>query len=254
MIPAGKTKALRLAISLLQEMGFSHLGGTITVDCDIPEGKGLSSSSADLVAVSRAVESSLSVAVDVTRLAAIMAEVEPSDGIMYDGIVSFDPVKGQLRRHLGPVPKLAIVALDEGGTVDTVKFNQLPHRLGLHHVTDFSSLLEGAERAVQSNDVWAMGQAATQSAIDNQELLSKRYLHLFLTLRSKYSLPGVVVAHSGTYIGMLLDPLDQRYRQQLDRLRGELETTVGRVPEVFHTPSLASQLAAIPDRSVPGER
>lgn len=251
VIPTEKTKALQLAISLLQDLGFSHLGGTITIECDIPEGKGLSSSSADLVAVARALESSLNIEADVARLAAIMAKVEPSDGIMYDGIVSFHPVRGQLKRHLGPVPKLVIVALDEGGTVDTVKFNQLPHRMDLHHTTDFSRLLERAERAVQANDVWGMGQAATQSAMENQKLLPKRYLELFLKLRSKYSLPGVVVAHSGTYIGMLLDPLDVRCRQQLDRLKEELETTLGRVPEVFHTTSVASKLVTFTDRSLP---
>ena len=46
-------------------------------------------------------------------LARIMSAIEPSDGVMYEGIVSFHQREGVVHSHLGTLPSLTIVALDE---------------------------------------------------------------------------------------------------------------------------------------------
>jgi L-threonine kinase len=52
VVPSHKWKALRLAQTLLDSCG-STAGGTLVIDSDLPVGKGLASSSADLVATAR---------------------------------------------------------------------------------------------------------------------------------------------------------------------------------------------------------
>src|ERR1044072_4688045 len=58
--PGGKEKALRVARSVLAHHGVTA-GGVLSVRSDLPEGKGMSSSSADLTATVRAVCAALDV-------------------------------------------------------------------------------------------------------------------------------------------------------------------------------------------------
>ena len=54
-----------------------------------------------------------------------MAEIEPTDGVMYPGVVSFYHRKVELGEIFGPMPRLTVVAVDEGGEVDTIEYNRL---------------------------------------------------------------------------------------------------------------------------------
>jgi L-threonine kinase len=61
-------------------------GGTLILQSRLPEGKGHASSSADLVATVRATDAT---GVTPTRrqIESMLATIEPSDGVMYSGVV-----------------------------------------------------------------------------------------------------------------------------------------------------------------------
>jgi L-threonine kinase len=134
--------------------------------------------------------------------------VEPSDSTLFPGLALFDHRSGSFHKDLGPAPLLAVVVLDPGGEVDTLAFNRLDHREALRrlapqHQQAFTLLLEGLKRG----DWQALGEAATLSAQVHQAILPNPLLEPVLALAREVRALGVCRAHSGTLLGVLLDPL-----------------------------------------------
>lgn len=203
--PSHKEKSRRLAETLMRVLG-RQPGGFLCIESELPAGKGCASSSADMVATARAVQSSLGVSISRSSLARMMSGIEPSDGVMYPGIVSFYHREGVLGKFLGHLPPLTIAGLDEGGQVDTVEFNRRPKPFGHERMTEYEELLRGIERAIARRDLQAVGEISTRSAVLNEELLPKEHLDLLLDMRRRHGALGVVAAHSGTHLGLLLEP------------------------------------------------
>jgi L-threonine kinase len=100
-----------------------------------------------------------------------------------------------------------VVVLDPGGVVDTLAFNQLDHRevlrqLAPRHQAAFTLLREG----LQQGNLEAIGVAATLSAGAHQAILANPLLEPILALARDVKALGVCRAHSGTLLGLLLDP------------------------------------------------
>ncbi len=203
--PSHKVKSRRLAEELVAILG-GDSGGSLSVQSELPVGKGCASSSADMVATARAIQSALGSFVSRASLARVMSRIEPSDAVMYPGIVSFYHREGVLRKFLGCLPSLTIVGLNEGGQVDTVEFNKRPKPFGRARRTEYENMLIGIEQAVARGDLRSLGRISTRSAVLNQEILPKVHLDLLLDMRRRYGALGVVVAHSGTHLGLLLGP------------------------------------------------
>lgn len=219
--PTHKEKSRRLAEKLMRIFGLDS-GGFLSIRSELPAGKGCASSSADLVATARAIQSAFGVSISRARLARVMGSIEPSDGVMYPGITSFYHREGVLRKYLGCLPPLTIVGIDEGGQVDTLEFNARPKPFGRNRQAEYEDLLSGIERAVAREDLRSLGEISTRSAILNQEVLPKTHLDLLLDVSRRYGALGVVAAHSGTHLGLLLDPDAQDLHQVLPALASEL--------------------------------
>jgi L-threonine kinase len=219
--PVHKEKSRRLAEGLLRSYNLEP-GGELRIESKLPEGKGFASSSADMVATARAIESAFGLHIPLHSLARSMSAIEPSDGVMYEGIVAFHQREGIVHGRLGTLPSLTIVALDEGGGAETT---ELCEDRGFHsagRLDEYERLVHDLRRAVKRRHLPSVGDVATRSAILNQDVLPKEHLELFLDLRARYGALGVVATHSGTCLGLLLDPGSQRHREVLPELVGEL--------------------------------
>ncbi|MCZ7476245.1 MULTISPECIES: GHMP family kinase ATP-binding protein [unclassified Micromonospora] len=212
--PTGKTKSLLLARSLLRSLGH-HGGGHLIISSDLPVGKGLASSSADLVAVARAVGQALGQPLGPQDIEALLRDIEPSDGIMYSDVVAFRHREVRLHRRLGPLPPLTIVGLDEGGEIDTVQFNRLPKPFQPRDKREYAELLDQISHAMLLGDAAGIGRVATRSAEMNQRLHPKKTLPAMVSLCEAADGLGVVVAHSGTAVGILLSPDQPDYDERL---------------------------------------
>ena len=219
--PTHKEKSRRLAEKLARIFGLDS-GGYLFIRSELPAGKGCASSSADLVATALALQSAFGVPISRARLARVMGSIEPSDGVMYPGIASFYHREGVLRKFLGCLPPLTIVGLDEGGQVDTLEFNARPKPFGRNRQAEYEDLLSGIERAVARKDLRSLGAISTRSAILNQEVLPKTHLDLLLDMGRRYGALGIVAAHSGTHLGLLLAPGTTDRRRVLPALVSEL--------------------------------
>lgn len=197
-------KAVRLALDAL---GCGGVGAQVEVISELPEGKGMASSTADIVAACRAAAQAAGGSLDAMAISAIARQIEPSDGVMYDGVVAYAHRRCELIATLGTLPPCDVLVIDLDGEVDTVAYN--------HRAKDYSPAeLDAIARAygwvregLAGDDRGAIGRGATLSARINQRLLPKPPLEAAIRLATRHGAAGVCVAHSGTVIGLLFAPL-----------------------------------------------
>jgi L-threonine kinase len=233
VLPPHKVKSQQIARDLLDHFRLPP-GSRLELRSRLPEGKGLASSSADLVATARAIAAHFSLTLDTPVLLALMRRIEPSDGVMYDEITAFYHREVELLGRLGPVPPLTILAIDEGGQVDTLAFNTRPLQVSQTDATTYAGLLEDLRRAVACGDVGELGRVATRSAIMNQPRLAKCWLDQVVRICEDVGGLGVAAAHSGTQLGILLATEGAGFREQLPRAHAQLLALGGHVA-VYHS-------------------
>ncbi|MDO8671010.1 MAG: GHMP kinase, partial [Dehalococcoidia bacterium] len=184
----------------------AELGGVLTVRCQLPRSKGMASSTADVAAAIVATARALGKSMAPRQVAEIALSIEPTDGSVFPDIVLFDHLAGRLLVSLGPPPPIAIIALDFGGEVDTIVFNQKDRAGLLSRLEPQARESLGLVRAGLTNgDPVLVGRGATLSSLANQEILYKPHLEAVITMASDLGAVGVCVGHSGTVIGVLLD-------------------------------------------------
>jgi L-threonine kinase len=197
-------KAVQACQKLSERFGLES-GGFLNIRSNIPKGKGMASSSADITAALRAMADSYSIRLTNRIISEIAAEIEPTDGVMYnESVVAYDYIKGELIEEFGTLPPFYIIGIDCGGTVDTVQFNQLGKRYDFDEQQQFNEAYELVKRGIREQNLSFICKAASISSQINQRILPKPYYDEFVKLAESFG-GGVVCAHSGTVIGVLFD-------------------------------------------------
>jgi len=183
----------------------------LTINNPIPRGKGMASSSADLAAAIAATGFALGEEISPYQIAQIALSIEPTDGIMIPGVALFDHRAGIIRESLGPPPPMEIVALDLGGTVDTVQFNMVDRFQRWQSVDEQTGeALRLLRRGIEEQDPALVGRGASISAEASQTVLAKPRLAEVKEFAELVGAVGVNVGHSGTIMGVLLDARERR--------------------------------------------
>jgi L-threonine kinase len=238
--PEPSWKSHRLAEALLRRYQLP-VRGELTLDSEIPRGKGLASSTADLVATYRAIVECHGLLGNTTVLEALLRDIEPSDGVMHEGVVVYSHRNARLLERLAPVPPLVLVAIDEGAEVDTLEYNRSPMRYSASEFAEFARLLKQLRKALLRGDIAGIGGVCTRSAEINQRRLPKRQLGAMIEVAAAVGAAGVVAAHSGTCLAVLIDGLRVGHQDQV-RLASERLGALGLQPWTLH--SLRSEACA----------
>ncbi|WP_416971066.1 kinase [Streptomyces sp. 4F14] len=226
--PPHKRKAQALARRILRDHQVAG-GGLLTLISSIPEGKGLASSSADLVATAHAVGDALGVRFTESEIETLLRDVEPSDGVMYEGVVAFYHRQVRLKERLGFLPPLTIVAHDIGGTVDTVLFNRSPKPFDAADREEYSGLLDELREALLHGDLETVGKVSTRSARKNAKIVTRDHADDILRICHEVEGLGLVLAHSGTNLGILLRDDVSDHQDRLAHARKSCEALPGSV-------------------------
>ena len=206
-VPPDAPKAVAALRAGLAYLGEPPGGGWLQLTSDLPRGRGYGSSTADVGATLYALGQGLGRPLAAPEVKRMAVEVEPSDSTIFPGLVLFDHRCGSFHKSLGPVPSLAVIVLDPGGEVDTLAYNrevrpESLRRFAAEHREAFALLEAGL-----TEDNWALvGKAATLSARTHQAVLFNPLLDATLDACRALGGLGVCRAHSGTILGLLLDP------------------------------------------------
>ncbi|MSQ13449.1 MAG: GHMP kinase [Dehalococcoidia bacterium] len=204
--PAERPKTAQAVKTTLRFLNARYTAAAVIVTSELPVGKGMASSTADVAAAIAATGLALGVTLTPEQIARLAVQVEPSDGIMFPGIALFDHRDGSVREPLGPPPPLEVLVLDFGGAVDTLEFNRVDRTALLRELAPTTErAADLVRRGLADGDAALIGQGATVSALAHQRVLFKPQLPAVLDFAHQIGAVGVNVAHSGAVIGVLLD-------------------------------------------------
>lgn len=180
----------------------------VAVKSDLPLGKGMASSSADISATCQGLALSIGQELTPDEIADIALSIEPTDGIFYPGIILFDHIQGKLRQGLGEAIPMYIVIVDVGGEINTLHFNKRHdlQQLNRNNEQQVAQAVDLITTGLQTKDIRLIGQGATISARANQNILFKPYLEDIIAIGHSWGAVGVNIAHSGTVVGILFPP------------------------------------------------
>ncbi|MCE5328789.1 hypothetical protein LLG07_00385 [bacterium] len=89
----------------LEYFAANDFGGIIEIKSEIPAGKGMASSTADISGVIFTTALALNETINEALVAEIALSIEPTDGIMFKDICLFDHKKGLLFERIGNIPE-----------------------------------------------------------------------------------------------------------------------------------------------------
>ena len=205
--PPESPKAAAALQGFLKARGIEGMGGRITITSELPRSKGMASSTADVAGTIYAAARALDVQLTPQEMARLALDIEPTAGSIFSNIVLFDHRQGQLWEDLGPCPDMDILVLDYGGEVDGPAFNRFDCSDILRQTEpQVMEALSLVREGLSTNDLVLIGQGATLSAFANQFLLYKPQLESVIVAAEEVEAVGINVAHSGTVVGVLLDP------------------------------------------------
>ena len=195
--PESCPKTAAAVKATLAHLGREDLRVQVSVNNPIPRSKGLGSSSADVAAAIAATGMALGQELSPQDVARLALTVEPTDGVMFPGLALFDHREGRKMEVLGPPPPMELVALDFGGTVDTLEFNQADRRQAWESVALETKEALGLVRSgIVNCDPSLVGRGASISARSGQQVLPKPELPQVMDFAADVGAVGVNAARS----------------------------------------------------------
>ena len=200
----GLGEKARCALQLyLREAGIEKFPFGMQLTSELPRGKGMASSSADIAAVLAAASQALGQPLAPEAILHLAVQVEPTDAVFLPGIVCLNQVTRRVQRVYRRLSHPYLTIFDTGGTVDTADCHACAAIAGERGSRPWTDLLEAVAEGERR-----MAEAATQSALWNH------CLEALLQQARDIGALGLVAAHSGTVIGVIWP--SQMARRQIE--------------------------------------
>ncbi|MEJ2457400.1 MAG: hypothetical protein P8Y58_04315 [Novosphingobium sp.] len=197
-----RSRCLRAIDLFLQRHGVSLPAGRWCFATDLLRGKGMASSTADIVATIRCLDAIFGTqSADI--IPAILKEIERSDSVFLQTHALYLSGVQKIVARLPFNPSFQVCFIDEGNVIDTEAMGE---RLLAHYTAKaaaYASVLEEIVGAFARGDALAIAGCATRSAILGQDVLPKQSLEPMLARQTEFGADGLVVAHTGSLIGYL---------------------------------------------------
>ncbi|MDY6269414.1 MAG: GHMP kinase [Selenomonadaceae bacterium] len=206
-------RALELALELV---GAESFPWGMELASELPHGKGMASSSADIAAVAAGAALAFGRALTPQEILALAVRIEPTDGVFFPSVVRMNQVTGTVLEAYPQMPRFWIAVFDTGGAIDTVAL----HKRRLPQAErPWARILP---RLHQGTD--DVAQAAQQSAIWQDDILPKPQFPAFTVAVNDAGACGLCAAHSGTVLGALFPP--ELAKAEAEAMSAELRAAV----------------------------
>lgn len=192
----------------------------IIIKSNIPVGKGMASSTADIGASVMAVLDYLNRDMSPDLISKLVAKIEPTDSIFHKEVCIFDPINGEVRESLGLLANKKVLVLEPNSKISTVRLrgNKSYHRDILKNKWLTDNSFEMLKRGFRSGDVDLIGKACKNSAFANELIKKTPFLEEIIEISERHRFDFVNIAHTGTVVGMVFDE-DRNIKNVIDELR-----------------------------------
>lgn len=192
--------------NILESWGYKDLykNFDIEISSQIPYGKGLASSTADLCAVYYCLLKLFNREFNQEELIEQSIKIEPTDSIIFKEMTLFDYKKGLFKQPMGKYLKYNILAFEGNKVVDTVEFNNK----SVTPLSDVDDLLPILAEAIKEKNLKKLAYVSTESIVRNQDRLYYDFLQEVIDIKDKTHGLGIMGAHSGSVLGIIYEDLD----------------------------------------------
>jgi len=169
---------------------------------DLDVGKGMGSSTADILAASRATAAALGKTFSEEELARLATGIESSDGTMHAGVNVVNHKNGNILHQFKwwPDYTIAICIPENSFNTESADFSG-KEKLG----SEFEKILEEMKTASIEKDAHRFGEACFRSAELNQRFLPNPIFNGISRRISDLNADGACIGHTGTVVGVLFD-------------------------------------------------
>lgn len=200
---AGKDKCRQAIALYLQAHGKRLPRGRWSHDSELPLGKGMASSTADIVATIRCLDRIFGLDTAPAAIADLLRGIERSDSVFLDTHALYLSGRQQIVQAFDTPLRLHACYIDEGGTVETEKCASALLAHYRRHLDAYQDNLARALQAFATHDLAGICACATRSAELAQGVIAKRHLDALIERRGEFAADGIVVAHTGSLLGYL---------------------------------------------------
>ena len=180
---------------------------SLNINSQIPIGKGMASSTADIGATINATLSMLGKTLTGEEISKLAVKIEATDSLLLNRHSIFNPLTADIKKYMGGIDNAKVVILEPDDILDTKSIRMTPnyrmYKMQNKEIIreSFSLLDEGLAK----NDLSLVGKACTYSSLANENIHKKPFLKEIIEISDKFGCYGVNIAHSGTVIGILMD-------------------------------------------------
>ena len=180
---------------------------SLDLKSNIPIGKGMASSTADIGATIKATLSILNKKLNDEEISLIASEIEPTDSIILYKNSIFNPINGSVKKYLSSFDNGRVIILEPKEILETKIIRSNPNYLNikLENKSIIKKSFNLLEKGLKNNDLKLIGEACTLSSLANENIHKKPYLNEIIEISHNMNAYGVNIAHSGTVIGILID-------------------------------------------------
>ena len=180
---------------------------SLDLKSNIPIGKGMASSTADIGATIKATLSILNKKLNDEEISLIASEIEPTDSIILYKNSIFNPLNGRVKKYLSSFDNGRVIILEPKEILETKIIRSNPNYLNikLENKSIIKKSFNLLEKGLKNNDLKLIGEACTLSSLANENIHKKPYLNEIIEISESMNAYGVNIAHSGTVIGILID-------------------------------------------------
>ena len=179
---------------------------SLNIKSQIPVGKGMASSTADIGATIKATLSMLNKTLTGEEISKLAVKIEATDSLLLNQHSIFNPLTADIKKYLGGINDAKVVILEPDDILDTKSIRMTPNykMYKMQNKEIIKKSFELLDEGLDKNDLNLIGKACTYSGLANENIHKKPFLEKIIDISDKYGCYGVNIAHSGTVIGILM--------------------------------------------------
>ena len=210
IIQKGPSKSRRAMELVFEKFGLpvdATQNISLNIKSQIPVGKGMASSTADIGATIKATLSMLNKTLTGEEISKLAVKIEATDSLLLNQHSIFNPLTADIKKYLGGINDAKVVILEPDDILDTKSIRMTPNykMYKMQNKEIIKKSFELLDEGLAKNDLNLIGKACTYSGLANENIHKKPFLEKIIDISDKYGCYGVNIAHSGTVIGILMN-------------------------------------------------